>query len=52
LGYQYQVKYKKGADNSVADALSRQEGTSESNAISISTPKWLDSIIEGYQQDE
>jgi RNase adaptor protein for sRNA GlmZ degradation len=52
LGYQYQVKYKKGADNSVADALSRQESTQELNASSTSTPKWLEFVIEGYQQDE
>lgn len=38
--------------NGAADALSRQENHMELDAISISKPKWMEVIIEGYQQDD
>ncbi|CAN6212014.1 unnamed protein product [Urochloa humidicola] len=51
LGLQYKLVYKKGLDNKAADALSRQVDKSENMAISISQPKWLETVIEGYHQD-
>ena len=51
LGLQYKLVYKKGPDNKAADALSRQSTTETVHAISVSTPKWLEIIVEGYQQD-
>lgn len=51
LGLQYKLVYKKGLENKVADALSRQGESAELYATSASTPKWLESIIEGYQYD-
>ncbi|WVZ77328.1 LOW QUALITY PROTEIN: hypothetical protein U9M48_025207 [Paspalum notatum var. saurae] len=46
-------KYKPGMHNRVADALSRKvHGSSDTVlAISGSTPRWLEIIMEGYQQD-
>ena len=51
LGLQYKLVYKKGPDNKAADALSRQSTTETVHAISVSTPKWLEIIVEGYRQD-
>jgi hypothetical protein len=55
LGLQYKIIYKKGADNRVADALSRKSlHTSQCEdlmAISISTPQWVNEVLAGYQQD-
>ena len=51
LGLQYKLVYKKGLENKAAAALSRQSTSDQLLAISVSTPKWLEIIIEGYQQD-
>lgn len=51
LGLQYQVKYKQGAANGAADALSRQYQHHSVSAISISKPRWLEVVVEGYLQD-
>ena len=51
LGLQYKLVYKKGLDNKAADALSRQSTSENLCATSVSTPKWLEIIVEGYQQD-
>ena len=52
LGIQYKILYKKGLENKAADALSRQAKPSSLAAISARTPKWLEIILEGYQQDD
>lgn len=52
LGLHYRIVYKKGVDNSAADALSRRpHEDGECVAISVSTPTWLHEVIAGYQQD-
>lgn len=52
LGLQYKITYKKGLENKAADALSRQPNQLQLSAISASTPKWLEIVTEGYQQDD
>lgn len=52
LGLQYTLVYKKGLENGAADALSRKVSHNEVCAISVSKPKWLEVIMEGYQKDE
>jgi hypothetical protein len=51
LGMQYQVKYKQGTSNIVADALSRCPQSEELAAISVSKPRWLEIILESYITD-
>lgn len=51
IALQYKIVYKKGMDNKVADALSRQPDSPQAHAISASTPRWLEIVVEGYQQD-
>lgn len=52
LCLQYRIAYKKGLDNKAADALSRQLDQMQLEAISVSTPRWLEIVVEGYQHDE
>jgi hypothetical protein len=51
LGLNYKIVYKRGIDNSAADALSRKPPTDQLIAISASTPQWLDEIVASYQSD-
>ena len=52
MGYEYEVTYKKGKDNLVADALSRTFDDHVSlSTISTSIPNWLQSIQQGYVND-
>lgn len=51
-GLQYRVVYKPGASNAAADALSRHPYPPDQlQAISVSTPSWLDDVIVGYSSD-
>lgn len=52
LGYDYIVECKKGADNKVADALSRVVEEEVSLAlIYVPTLEWVDETITGYEED-
>lgn len=52
MGLQYKIKYKRGQENTAANALSRKEEEEESNAITSSVPRWLEIVLEGYEQDD
>lgn len=52
LGLRYRIVYKKGSDNTAADALSRR--THELGvccAISAATPQWCTQVVQGYAND-
>ncbi|WVZ83842.1 hypothetical protein U9M48_030940 [Paspalum notatum var. saurae] len=52
LGLRYSIIYKKGSENRVADALSRQWiSTASCAAISTSSPQWLTQVVDSYSQD-
>lgn len=49
----YKIVYKKGSDNSAADALSRrQHPLPTCFALSVVTPEWCSNIRQGYQSDD
>jgi hypothetical protein len=52
MGLQYKLVYRKGRENSAADALSRLPFENELYAISLCRPKWIESIMDGYTADE
>jgi hypothetical protein len=59
LGLKYRIVYKKGLDNKVADALSRNPShcveplpsAATCHAISAAQPKWLDEVVASYDND-
>lgn len=51
LGLDYEIQYKKGAKNRVADALSRQEDHGKLSAISASIPSWMQVVTKIYDED-
>jgi transposase InsO family protein len=53
LGLQYTIVYRKGVENTAADALSRRPHQQATlSAISSVQPTWIDDIIDGYQHDD
>jgi hypothetical protein len=51
MGLQYKIVYKKGITNKAADVLSRWAHTSELHTISTVQPRWIETVVEGYQSD-
>jgi len=47
----FKIQYKQGPSNAAADALSRCLDHSTIQAVSISTPSWMDTLQEGYLDD-
>jgi hypothetical protein len=48
LGLSYKIVYKKGSDNTVADALSCRDTEELQLAVSSSSPQWLSDIANSY----
>jgi hypothetical protein len=54
LEFDFSIEYKKGSENSVADALSRKAEhytTSPCLAISMAVPKWMEEVEATYEND-
>lgn len=52
MDLQYKIQYKKGANNTDVDAISRVYGSEELFSISLSNPTWLERLQQGYEEDE
>jgi hypothetical protein len=52
MGLQYNIVYRKGSSNKAADALSRKPQQYSMMEMSVVRPRWVEIVIEGYQQDE
>lgn len=49
IGLQYKIVYRKGSDNTAADALSRlPHQTADCLAMSHCSPAWLQDVVNGY----
>jgi hypothetical protein len=52
-GLQYRIIYKKGSENTAADALSRYPRTQgQLFHVSHCTPIWIQEVVQGYEQDD
>lgn len=53
LGLQYCICYRKGSENSAADALSRLpiNSSQQVNAVSVCQPSWFQEVTQGYVHD-
>jgi hypothetical protein len=54
LGYEFEIIYKKGKHNILADALSRKEEETERSLCVISIPQsdWVEEVNIGWKQDK
>jgi hypothetical protein len=52
VGLHFSFRYKKGAANSVADALSHTRPLFAIHAISECAPHWVHKVIRSYDMDE
>jgi len=53
MGLDYEIQYKKGIENCIADALSRRfEIAEECNAVTTQIPAWVQEVIESYEGDQ
>jgi hypothetical protein len=52
IGLQYRIVYKKGTMNRAANVLSRRPKQTSAFSMSVAMPGWVETVIEGYQQDD
>ena len=50
-GYDFEIVYKKGKHDTVADALSRKEEESTLCSISLVVPSWMEEVRKEWQED-
>ena len=51
LGLRFSIRYKKGSDNTAADALSRAKTTEILHSVSSCQPAWLEDVINNYNSN-
>ena len=51
VGLQLSIQYKKGVENTVADALSRVAHLFPIQAVSTSQPVWIQEVLNSYTVD-
>jgi hypothetical protein len=51
MGLQFRIRYKKGSDNSAADALSRVGQVFQLQTVSEARPIWLQEVLNSYVTD-
>ena len=51
MGLSYQIVYRRGVDNGVADALSRRHHSADLLAISSPTHYWISQLTQWYPTD-
>ena len=51
VGLQFSFKYRRGADNGAADALSRVGHILSLDALSVCQPQWLQEVSNSYETD-
>jgi hypothetical protein len=51
VGLEFEIKYRKGADNGAADSLSRVGHLLAAQVISNCTPDWLHEVLNSYSTD-
>lgn len=52
LDYDYEIRYRRGLENRVADGLSRlHEKEGQLNVITIIKPQWYQDILDSYAND-
>ncbi|XP_060181956.1 uncharacterized protein LOC132611554 [Lycium barbarum] len=55
MGLSYEIHYKKGVENLVADALSRRNETTEQAHFHVITqvlPCWIEEVLNSYKEDQ